>query len=546
MNKKLLSLILASMFAATGAQAECSDADLKPEVLGSISTNAPLGSLLAALPCGTPTPTTYTDAIGREFSVYTWATPNKSLTVQVFEGRVFTTSGSNLAYRSKTVAAPDAAFDTATKVMSLPVLTVTDKGGTPTTYYDAKVALGENGTWSILSMDSEQRGDQLYDTRGYTPASYDVRTGAFTAPNVTDSSGQKFNFSATLGSNGYWSDTASGAGPIAGSSTITPAQASFDATTSVVTLPVLTITTAEGSTSTVYDAKIQLNSDGQWTVLSSETAPPDGKTYDLRATTIASLDWKTGTLSVPELKDPSGNTISFKAALAPDGTWADTSIGTNQGIVPSLAASTPELASFDSTSSVMRLPVLTITQEDGSTRTVYDAQISLDSAGNWSVLTTSDKPPVGVRYDLSNYTLANLNQQNGALTVPKLMAGESLVSFKATLDPNGSWTDNSAVTGSVPLSLTNVAVATGAYSNGTTKWPGLAQGGIVVIGTTAYRASSACSIPSAMDSVRQVGGVDVQTIEDNPNLTVYRSGSNLYLDVAGADTTCSVESLGTI
>lgn len=545
MKKKLLGLLVAGAFTAA-AHAACTDADLKPEVFGGISQNDSLGTLLAAVPCSTPTPTTYKDAIGREFSVYTWATSNKSMSVQVYEGRVFTKSGNNLEYRSKTVATPAASFDPASNVMTLPVITVTDKTGAQATYYDAKVALGENGTWSILSMDSQQRGDQLYDTRGYTPASYDARTGAFMAAGVTDNNNQTFNFSATLGTDGYWSDTSAKTGSIAGSSTAAPAQASFNETNSVMTLPVLTLTAADGSTSTVYDAKVQLSSDGQWAVLSMESTAPAGKTYDLRNTTVANLDWQTGTLSVPELKDAKGATVAFKAALSADGSWVDTSVGLNQGSVPSLAASTPDLASFDSSTSVMTLPVLTVTQADGSTKTVYSAQISLDAAGNWSVLTTSDKPPVGVRYDLSSYTVANLNQQNGALTVPKLSADGSLVSFKATLASNGVWTDNSAVTGNVPLAITNVAVATGTYSNGTTKWPGLTQGGIVVIGSSAYRATGACSVASAIDSVKQVNGSDVQTISDNPSLTVYRSGASLYLDVAGADTTCAVESLGTI
>lgn len=562
MKKLLLAALVSSAFSG-GVFAACADADLTPDVYNAIQRNDSLGSIQARLPCGLPTPTTYTDGIGRQFQVYTWSTLNKSMTIQTFESRVFTKTGSGLGFQATKETPPAAAFDSATNVMTLPVITVTDAQGNRATYYDAKVALNENGSYAILSMDTTQRGDVAYDTRGYAPANLDSKTGSLTVPSLVTADGTTVAFQATLGADGKWTsstDAQAQSGVTLTTPptppTVAPAEASFDDATRVMTLPVLVLTDTKGVATTYYDAQIALTANGGWSLLSKATTHA-GIAYDTTNYTPASLDLSTGTLMVSQLKDSTGKTSVFRATLAADGTWADQSDVKGAVSVATPVTTAPALAGYNSKSDILSLPVLSVTDANGQTQTYYDAQISLTPTGEWTIVSMGTTKRTGTPYDTSNYQIAKLELTTGALVVPALSNNNgSTQAFRAILANNGTWKDASdaGLSTIIPSPTSKALVSQQQFDPSNTKvWPGLAQGGVIVVGGTAYRnTDAACAIPSAYDSISSVtlpGSLtptSVQSIANNPNVYIYQQSSNLYVTVDGWNGGCQVTSMGQV
>lgn len=564
MKKLLIAVMVAGAFSGT-AFAACTDTDLTPDIFNSIQENDSLGDLQARLPCGVPTPTSYTDAIGREFKVYTWSTLNKSMTIQAFENRVFTKTGSGLGFQATKAAPPAATFDGTSNVLSLPVITIADDQGQLQTYYDAKIAMNDNGSYSILSMDSTQRGDVLYDTRGYAPANLDLKTGSLTVPTLASTDGKTVAFQAVLNSaNGTWKDGNSGdtLGVISQNQTpsVTPDAASFDSASRVMTLPVLQMTDTAGNTTTYYDAKIALTENGGWSLLSKSTTHTGNENYDLSTYVPANLDLKTGMLVVPQLTaDGSTTATPFRAQLAADGSWTDQSDAVGFGKVSSIQKEkvTPTLAAYDTATKVMTLPVLSVKDATGKETMYYDAQISLSENGDWTILGMDTVKKNNQVYDVTGYQAARLDLTTGALVVPKLSDNEGgALAFRAVLANDGTWKDASddPQKGFVPNNYTLALVGQQrfdtTYSNKT--WPGLVEGGIVVIQGVAYRnTQSGCAIPSSYDSVKTVttpnsaGPMTVQMIENNPTVKVYHRGTSLYVTVDGWEGGCQVTDMGT-
>lgn len=561
MKKLLLAALVSQAFAAS-AFAACADADITPDVFNSIQANDSLGSLQARLPCGLPTPTTYTDAIGRQFQVYTWSTLNKSMTIQTYENRVFTKTGSGLGFQATKAAPPPASFDANSNVLSVPILTLTDDQGSQTTYYDAKIAMNENGNWAILSMDNQQRGDVAYDTRGYAPANYDLKTGALTVPTLADDKGQTVAFQAILKSDGTWKDAS-------GSDTLNviaqnqlplvpPDNPHFDDASRVMTLPILQMTDASGNVQTYYDAKLALTENGGWSLLSKNTTPPSSVRYDLKDYAPANLDMTTGVLMVPQLVTPKNATpMPFRANLSADGTWTDQSdiLGLVSHIAPTVVE--PALASYSPQAEVLTLPVVTVKDANGQTTTYYDAKISLSENGNWTILSMDSVKKNNEVYDVKGYQAAKLDLSTGELVVPMLSDNQgTTTSFRAVLANNGTWKDVSSPSQPkvVGNSYESALVAKEQYMPPTPsyRWPGLNEGGIIVVQGVAYRNTQAgCAVPSALDSVTTISSPgsaqqqEVQMIADAPNINIYRRGANLYVTVDGWAGGCQVSDLGT-
>lgn len=398
----------------------CSDDDLAPGVFSSISRNNSLGSTLSTVPCAPTSQESYKDAIGREFKVYTWSSPNKTLSVEMFENRVFTKNARNLAYQSVLVRPDAPSYDQETGVMSVPIMNLVDDAGNATTVYDAQIVMMANGEWALSAYSTEQTGDHKYDPTGYPVSTFNLDSGKLYIPNLKGVDGVK-PFAAQLVDGGMWKDLSpeGSAGLIPNYGHDVPAASSpvFDAEQSVLRLPALAIVDENGNRTVVYDAKVLMDKSGGWALLDykalkeGEAAPYDLSQYDMPL-----LDYQKGLLVAAGVEGEDGE-FGLRAKLNEDGTWTHLSPSDQ---VPNTSRDVPvaKAPQFNEQSGLLELPALTFVDGNGKRVTVYDAKMVVNADGNWSLLDYKELAEGGlVPYNLSDYVMPLLDVEKGQLVV---------------------------------------------------------------------------------------------------------------------------------